>query len=290
VELSGTPFFPQEAYQCGPAALATVLNAQDVEASPEMLVDEVYLPARKGSLQLEMVAAARSYGMVVTPLAPRLDALLSEIAAGNPVLVFQNLAFNWYPHWHYAVAVGYDMEQGVLILRSGTTERRITPFATFERTWRRVDYWAQVILPPGKLPVGTEPLDYVQAVHALEQTGNIEQALLAYRTAVQCWPDDKTALMAWGNAEYGAGHLEQAEDAFRQVISHYPSAADAWNNLAYVLSARQCGRAAQQAIACALLLQPADENIQGSVQELRQRPEANREGCMPVVCPVQAGR
>ena len=33
VELTGTPFFPQTEYQCGPAALATVLNAAGVKVT-----------------------------------------------------------------------------------------------------------------------------------------------------------------------------------------------------------------------------------------------------------------
>ena len=44
VQLADTPFFPQQAYQCGPAALATVLNANGVSISPEQLVPQVYLP------------------------------------------------------------------------------------------------------------------------------------------------------------------------------------------------------------------------------------------------------
>ena len=40
IELSGTPFFPQEEYQCGPAALATVLNAAGVAVAPDDLVDQ----------------------------------------------------------------------------------------------------------------------------------------------------------------------------------------------------------------------------------------------------------
>src|SRR5437868_6842253 len=54
VELKEVPFFPQDEYQCGPAALATVLNTFGVKVTPEELVPEVYLPARKGSLQAGM--------------------------------------------------------------------------------------------------------------------------------------------------------------------------------------------------------------------------------------------
>ncbi|TMH63749.1 MAG: hypothetical protein E6H57_16700, partial [Betaproteobacteria bacterium] len=105
-ELTQVPFFPQSEYQCGPAALATALAASGVKVTPEELVPEVYLPERKGSLQIEMLAAARRHGMVSYQLAPRFGDLLREIAAGNPVIVLQNLGLR--DGWHYAVAIGYD--------------------------------------------------------------------------------------------------------------------------------------------------------------------------------------
>src|SRR5262249_33165121 len=43
-ELTEVPFFPQSDYQCGPAALATVMVAAGVKVTPEELVPEVYLP------------------------------------------------------------------------------------------------------------------------------------------------------------------------------------------------------------------------------------------------------
>ena len=56
IELESTPFYPQDDYQCGPAALATLLGAAGRPSSPEALVDEVYIPARRGSLEPEMIA------------------------------------------------------------------------------------------------------------------------------------------------------------------------------------------------------------------------------------------
>src|SRR6267143_388496 len=119
VELTQVPFFPQSEYQCGPAALATALASFGVKVTPEDLVPQVYLPERKGSLQIEMMAAARRHGMVSYQLAPRFEDVLRELSAGNPVIVLQNLGFGG--GWHYAVAVGYDYSYGDLILRSGIT-------------------------------------------------------------------------------------------------------------------------------------------------------------------------
>src|SRR5690606_26559132 len=55
--LLDVPFHPQTEYQCGPAALATVLGASGVPITPEALVPQVYLPGREGRLQLELVPA-----------------------------------------------------------------------------------------------------------------------------------------------------------------------------------------------------------------------------------------
>src|SRR5258708_19902683 len=76
---------------------------------PDALRAQVYLPDRHGSLQIEMLAAARRNGFVAIELAPNLSDLLAEIAAGNPVIVLQNLALDWYPPWHYPVPVRSDL-------------------------------------------------------------------------------------------------------------------------------------------------------------------------------------
>ena len=52
VELTQIPFFPQEDYQCGPAALAMILVNAGLEVVPEDLVEKVYIPDRRGSLQI----------------------------------------------------------------------------------------------------------------------------------------------------------------------------------------------------------------------------------------------
>ena len=41
VELQDVPFFPQDEYQCGPAALATVLVNSGVTVVPDELTDKV---------------------------------------------------------------------------------------------------------------------------------------------------------------------------------------------------------------------------------------------------------
>ncbi len=117
------------------------------ESTPEALVPQVYLPARKGSLQAEMLATARRHRLVAYPLAPRLEDLLREIAAGNPVVVLQNLALDWAPQWHYAVAIGYDLDAREIVLRSGVTRRLAMTLDTFERTWARSGHWAMLALP-----------------------------------------------------------------------------------------------------------------------------------------------
>src|SRR5471032_2879219 len=102
-ELTQVPFFPQEDYYCGPAALAMVLNAAGVKVTPEDLVDQVYLPGRKGSLQVEMLAATRRHGLVAYELAPKVEDMLREIAAGSPAIVLENYGpFKWFPLWHYS--------------------------------------------------------------------------------------------------------------------------------------------------------------------------------------------
>ena len=232
-ELTQVPFFPQDDYQCGPSALATTLAAYGVKVTPEDLVPQVYLPERKGSLQVEMLAAARRHGMVSYLLAPKFKDMLQEIAAGNPVIVLWNQA----PlgSWHYAVAVGYDYEKGKLILRSGDTERQAVPFAIHELLWARSGYWAMVAVPPDRIPKTAVEPQWLSSVAALERV-DAPAARAAYTTFLKRWPDNTSAAIGLANTYYALGDLKQAEGVLRTAAARDPDSEIVLNNLAQTLS------------------------------------------------------
>ncbi|MCC6206738.1 MAG: PA2778 family cysteine peptidase, partial [Gammaproteobacteria bacterium] len=234
-ELSGVPFFPQERYQCGPAALATVLGWGGIEVAPEDLESQVYVPDRHGSLQHELIAAARRYKRVSYRLDPELMAILREVQSGHPVLVLQNLAYSWYPLWHYAVVIGFDLDRGEMILRSGTRKRHIQSLRSFEYTWGRADRWAVVMLDASIVPMTASEQSYLRAVLAFEQAGDWVTAQDAYRAAMARWPSSAGAAFGLGNAAYRLEDYAGAEAAFRHVLEQQPELSAAMNNLALVL-------------------------------------------------------
>lgn len=234
--VEGVPFFPQQAYQCGPAALATALafSGSDI-TDAQALVSEVYLPARQGSLQPEMLAAARRHERIAYRLAPRLDEVLREIDAGRPVVVLQNLGLDWLSQWHYAVIVAYDLQEDVLILRSGTERRHRLSLATFERTWRRGDRWGFVLLRPGEMPATAEQTAYVEALAAFEQVNDGASVTRAWRAGAAQWPRGRLVHLGLANHLLGRAHHREAVDVLQQLLEHHPEDADIHNNLAHAL-------------------------------------------------------
>ncbi len=233
-ELTTVPFFPQQKFQCGPAALAMALRWSGLPLQPEDLVNEVYTPSRKGSLQIAMIAAARRHGRLAYEISG-LESIFPEIAAGHPVIILQNLGLSWFAVWHYAVVIGYDATREVLILRSGTTARKIMAFGVFEKTWARSDYWGILILQPTQLPALAEEKRYLAAVVGLEQAGQYRDAAAGYRTALTRWPASLIARIGLGNSYYALGELKKAELVFKKTIQLHPAAGSAYNNLAQVL-------------------------------------------------------
>lgn len=232
--MTQVPFFAQSENQCGPASLAMMLSWADVAVNPEQLTPKLFIPDKQGSLQLEMMAVPRQFGMVAYPLAPELADILHEVSAGHPVLVLQNLALSWYPQWHYAVVIGYDLQQKTITLHSGAEAEHIIPLSTFEHTWARAGYWAMLVLPANTLPARAEPSRWLQAAALLEQAQQPQAAISAYQAALHRWPKSLIARMGLGNSYYALNHIEQSEQAFFQATIDHPAEAAAFNNLAQV--------------------------------------------------------
>lgn len=252
VLLPKVPFFPQDDFLCGPATLAMVSQAAGKRVTPEQLTPQVYLPGRQGALQTEMQAATRRQGLVAYPIKPELTALLTELAAGQPVLVLLNLGLPIAPQWHYAVAIGYDRDSEDIVLHSGTTARMPMALSTFERTWARSEHWGLRVSAPDQVPVTATADGWANAVAALERS-DVAAARSAYAAGLRRWPDQRILMLGMGNTAYAQGQRAQAAQAYEAAVRAHPDFADAWNNLAQVrleLGRRDAARdAARRAVA-----------------------------------------
>ncbi len=255
VELDAVPFFPltdaAQARHCGPQALASTLVAAGLPGDPAALADATYLPARGGSLQIEMLAAARRSGALAVVLPGTLQALLDEIDAGHPVLVLQNLGLGWLPRWHYAVLIGYDQAAREFILRSGNAARQRLPWATFEYTWARASHWAVAVLPPGQLPAAATAAQAVQAALDFERLAAPADAIRVWRSVLQRWPEQLVAALGLGNKLHALGQDDEAAQVFEAATQRHRSAV-LWNNLAQVEISRARWPQAQAALDQAL--------------------------------------
>jgi len=244
VELTSVAFHPQDAYQCGPASLASLLNDAGVDVTPEALRPEVYIPARQGSLQAELLAAARRHDRLPYVIDPDTRALRQQLDAGHPVLVLQNFGSRSTPVWHYAVVVGYEAGARAWLLRSGATPRQRLVARRFEASWDRADRFGFVLARPGEIPAGAAPTRYLAAANGLEAAGRQDAAARAYAAAMARWPDDPAAAFAYAGTQITAGDMTGAESTYRTLLGTTPRYTAARNNLAMLLARRNCLAAA----------------------------------------------
>jgi tetratricopeptide (TPR) repeat protein len=275
VELTDTPFHPQREFQCGPAALATALGASGVQVTPADVQPLVYLPARRGSLQVEMQAAPRKYGRLAYALSPDFDSILAELAAQRPVLVLHNYGLPFFPRWHYAVVVGYDAQKDQVVMRSGTTARQVMGARTFMRAWDNGDRWALVLLKPGELPASADANRYFEAAAAFERSATPEDAKAAFAAASTRWPDQPVAWIGLGTAEYRRKAFQSAVRDYSTAVRLDATHVGARNNLAMAYLELGCPSQAREqlrAIESAILSEP----LRAAVEDTRRQLVAAR--------------
>lgn len=254
-----------------------VLRAGGFDASPDSLAPLVFLPARQGSLPLDMLGGARRVGAVALRLEPSVEALFEQIAQGRPVVVLQNLGLSWYPRWHYAVAIGFDRPREVLILRSGPETRQELPLATFDHTWQRSGRWAMIVATAGELPRGISAARYTESLIALERIRRFSEARQAYLAGVKRWPTELPLWVGLGNTAYAMGDLEASEQAFREATVRHPDADAPLNNLAHVLALRGRFAEARAAAESAVALKgPNEDAARRTLEEVLAREAAAR--------------
>ncbi|SEM68834.1 hypothetical protein SAMN04487857_10459 [Pseudomonas sp. ok272] len=178
VELSGT-FYRGESYQSGPQTLASLLSQQGVVITPGLLDKPLHLPGAEAQLQQNMQKLAREYGMVVYPLDSNLPALLTQVAAGYPVLLRFTEGSAFWKGPRYAILSGYNRDKQTVLLRAGMNRRLLMDFKSFESAFESAGGWAVLIQAPTQLPANVDRQRWLKAANDLAQAGQEEAAARA---------------------------------------------------------------------------------------------------------------
>ena len=178
VELSGT-FYRGVANQSGPQVLASMLSQQGIVITPGLLEKPLHLPGAEAQLQQNMQNLAREYGMVVYPLDSNLPALLTQVAAGYPVMVRFTEGSAFWAEPRYAILAGYNRQKQTVLLRSGMNRRELMGFGSFEAALKDAGGWAVLIQKPNQLPANVDQQRWLKAANDLAQAGQEQAAARA---------------------------------------------------------------------------------------------------------------
>ena len=235
------PFLSPRSELCGSTSIEMVASywQSTTPYTPKLSMSELdsrtLIPAKGGTLQIELVTAARSNGLIAYPLEPTFEALLSELGGDHPVIVLVNRSFSWHPLWHYAPVIGYDEQKRSILVHFSDQPNESLSLATFAALWKRSGNWGVILLPPGELPPSVSPKTFLRAVYEFERMGNSKEAIASYQRALLRWPDDTDIIFALANGYYNVSNLVEAEENYRKLLALNPLHPLALNNLAMVL-------------------------------------------------------
>lgn len=149
--LSGVPFFPQEDYQCGPAALATVMNywyargGSPVRTGVDEIAQAIYSPGARGVLPTDLENYPGKKGFVTEKFTGSISRLREDIDRGIPVILLVDYGLSIYRLDHFLVATGYTGDG--IVVNSGRKERQVVSNSDLEKVWKRTGYWALRLFP-----------------------------------------------------------------------------------------------------------------------------------------------
>jgi len=144
-KVEGVPFYPQLAYQCGPASLAGVLTFYSEDVMPDEIAEAIFRRHIHGTVTLDMVLYARNKGFSAKWYSGSADDIRRSVDQGVPLIVMVDLGFANVTNNHYMVVVGYS-PKGVIAHSAKTREELIT-WNHFLTRWDRTNRWTLRIEP-----------------------------------------------------------------------------------------------------------------------------------------------
>ena len=216
---------------CGAGALSAVLQHHGDPTTMDQW-QEALPKTRGGVMSIDLVLAARQKGFESRLETGDRSLVEAELREGRPVILMLKVIQapgKGYDFFHYVVIDGYDTTRNLFRVQFGDGKARWATIDRLEPAWKQTKH-ATILVRPGD-PNAPALRTAVQ----LEEEGKYALAAHSYREILAKNPRSTIAWTNLGNAELHLGRRVAAEEAYRKAIEVDPDAADALNNLAWML-------------------------------------------------------
>ncbi|OPY78939.1 MAG: hypothetical protein A4E65_02084 [Syntrophorhabdus sp. PtaU1.Bin153] len=149
--IENVPYFAQEDFQCGPAALATVVNywylreRSGKQLPIETIIADIYSSSARGVLGMDLGLYAQKLGFDVAGRAGSVEDIKRNIDIGVPVIILVDYGMLAYQQNHFMIAKGYTID-GVIV-NSGRTENQVISAKDLNKIWKKTGFWSLIIRP-----------------------------------------------------------------------------------------------------------------------------------------------
>lgn len=232
--LAEAPPVEQRAYQCGPAALESVLRYWGAEADASALADSLSSSRHaRGVLNIALAQQMKDRGFWTQMESSDLAQLREWVRRGVPPVITLHVGRFGMPLYHFVVITGFDSRQDLFYLNAGRSGVESLGADQLDARWKRAGRWALIVCPPERV---AWPLNGGQAAEMgllFEKRGDLESAQRWYQIAAEQEPGNPAVQFNLANVELKRGRLEAARARYEKLSSRHPAWMALQNNLAW---------------------------------------------------------
>jgi len=179
---------------CGPATLAMVLRYYGLDVTQEEIGKVIYDRSSGATNGADMLLYSRERGFAAYSWNSSVNDVKKKLAAGFPVIVLQQNSLEDISG-HYRVLTGYDDSTSAFSVLDPYYEITSMSYTECEKLWRRMGYWALLIVPSAKDSFKEEldnrnPVVHMDLSTAKFKRGKYQEALEEAKLALSLEPQN----------------------------------------------------------------------------------------------------
>lgn len=233
--LEKVPSVNQKAYQCGPAALESVIRYWGGSADADSIGQAIYGPKTRGVLNFTLAQYMKMAGFWTEVHEEQTEEDLKRwLRKGIPPIVMLDTGTLWVRTYHFVVLKGFDDRSNIFYANTGVPETQSITYAEFVRRWKKADRWSLIAAPPEKVDWDLDEARSIELALIFEKRGDLIQAERWTKSALNKNPESLTAKFNLANIYSRSNQAEQAKTIYQELLNKNPGRPELSNNLAWI--------------------------------------------------------